>query len=487
MKIQFNIKYLISASIIIILFAIKGKAQTVTKITEAEKDKPTRVTISVDNKDLNNSTSNISKPGNKSPREIVWVEYGDGQFTTSPETEHLFFQNSSSLCDFMIVKSTGIYAKGGRPPKQTVKQIPAKNKSTKLITGNSVFYNNEEDVRITPNVLDISAGDTMLYALSYRKPRNAANGLYKLIFFYNTNNTTIYEPIKVHGNYKVNDGYKNLMVPYIRTHHGEQLIKPNELPENIFNNYNQDFKQSGYLIFTVNINDDAERNIFLTMVPRANLPENANVKASLNLILIPPDNKIQKYNFNSRMLSNLASHDPNWEEVFPKCIVLPKKNQELKYQVHFQNTGLGPAKKVIVKTAIPSGLSAREIEVTNWSIGGVENNPNYHLNINRETKDSIVFEFVYDAKNTKIVLYGAVDLPDAPVNPKTMGDIYFRCNVHPGVPDVINSGTSIYFDDNEAVQTNDTKVEFKKCCDCEKDCNIKSNNKFVKWLLCKDC
>jgi hypothetical protein len=51
----------------------------------------------------------------------------------------------------------------------------------------------------------------------------------------------------------------------------------------------------------------------------------------------------------------------------------------------------------------------------------------------------------------------------------------------------MHSGTSIYFDENEAVKTNDTKVEFKKCCDCDNDCNIKSKSKFARWLFCKNC
>ncbi|MBL7726059.1 MAG: hypothetical protein JNM68_00155, partial [Dinghuibacter sp.] len=46
--------------------------------------------------------------------------------------------------------------------------------------------------------------------------------------------------------------------------------------------------------------------------------------------------------------------------------------------------------------------------------------------------------------------------------------------------------TSIYFDNNEAVKTEETKVEFKKCCDCDKDCD-KYKSRFMKWLMCKEC
>jgi hypothetical protein len=482
-----EIKILLSTLFAMLLVSISITAQTVVKVTETGADKPIKINVAVDNKTLDNRTSNMGQPGNKSPREIVWVEYGDGQFSTSPESEHLFFKNNSSLCDFMIVKSTGIYAKGGKPPKQTAKQVPAANKSTKQLYGPSVFYDKNENVRIIPNVIDVAAGDTMMYALSYRKPANSPNGLYKLIFFYNTNRMNLYEPIKVNGTYKVRDDDKVLQIPFIRSHYGEQLISPKALPESIFNEFKDDFKNSGYLVFNVPINDDAERNLFLTMIPRGNIPDNANIKASLNLILIPPDNKINRYDFNSRVLGNLASHDPNWQEVFPRCIKLPKTNQEMKHHIHFQNEGLGPAKKVRVKTSLPNGLSANDIEVIDWAIGGIKNNPYYTLSINRTAVDSIEFEFIYDPNNTKIVLSGAIDLPDAPINPKTMGDIYFKCNAKPSVPNIMNSGTSIYFDDNEAVKTNDTKVEFKKCCDCDNDCNIKSKSKFAKWLLCKDC
>jgi hypothetical protein len=463
-------------------------AQTTANISPAAPGKPSKVNVKVDNQVLNNQSSNISQPGNKNPRNIVWVEFGDGQFTTSPESMHSFFLNDASGFPFMLIKSTGIYAKGGRPPKHTVKKVPAQNKSNLLIPEPSVFYNRNENVRIIPNVFDIAAGDTMFYALSYRKPENAPNGLYRLLFFYNQNRMSVFEPIKPFGFYRVFDEGTAIPVPFVRTHFGETLIKPNELPEMLFKSFKKEFDQSGYLVFNINLTDSREHHIFLTMIPHANIPDNANLKASMNLLLIPPDNNLEQYEFNSRLIGNLASHDPNWQEVNPKCIVLPKKNQEIKYQVHFQNTGLGPARSVKIKTALPDGVRAEEIEVTGWSIGGIKNNPNYHLNIERNANDSILFDFVYDQNNTRIVLYGAVDLPDAPVNPKTMGDIYFKCLAKPGTPNnEMHSGTSIYFDENEAVKTNDTKVEFKKCCDCDNDCNIKSKSKFARWLFCKNC
>jgi hypothetical protein len=461
-----------------------ANAQTILSVTEAP-NQPPRVNVQVDNITLNNTTSALTMPNSKSPRTVVWIEYGDGQFTTTPETGHLFFENSRSNFPLMLVKSTGIYDHGGKPPKHTAKKTTPKIRSTQMMAGNQVFYTSEESVRITTNIFDVLPGDTMMVALSYRKPFAAPNGLYRLLFFYNIEGD-VFEPLKPENGYPVQDDFGDrVMVPYIRKHNAEELINPQGLPEPVYAEYRNRFK-TGNLVFNVLINDDAPHHIFLTLVPRRGLLPGANVSAGMDAVLITPDNRSSAFNYSSRVVGELASHDPNWQEVYPQCIVLPKKNQEMRHHVHFQNTGLGPAKRVMVKTSLPTGLTGNDIEVTGWSIGGVRNNPNYQLRVNRAAADSVVFEFVYDPNSTRIVLNGAAELPDAPVNAKTMGDIYFTCKAKPGTPNTMTSGTSIYFDDNEAVKTEETKVEFKKCCDCDKDCN-KYKSKFMKWLLCKEC
>lgn len=460
-------------------------AQTVLSVTP-NGTQPPKVNVQVDNVLLDNRTSMMTAPGNnRSPRKVVWIEYGDGQFTTSPETEHYFYRNERTAFPFMLVKSTGIYEQGGKPPKHTTKPVGSLL-GDRITPGNIVLENGNEDVRITPNVFDILPGDTMMLALTYRKPATAPRGLYRLLFFYNNNGMNIFEPVKPDGRYplKGEDGQR-IAVPYVRLHNGEEPVSPDRLPQPVYEQYRDRFRSSGYLVFNIQLDDNNEHHIFLTMVPRHDLKGSENYAAAMDALLLPPDNSPPKmYNYTSR-LSSLASHDPNWQEVFPKCIVLPKTGQEMKHHIHFQNTGAGPARRVKVKTAYPGGLTGNDITVTGWAIGGVRNNPNYQLNIDRSLADSIVFEFIYNPANTGKVLYGAAELPDAPVNAKTMGDIYFSCKAKPGTPNTMNSATSIYFDDNEAVKTEEAKVEFKKCCDCDKDC--KQKGKFWKWLLCKEC
>jgi hypothetical protein len=469
------------------LTQVKGFAQTLLRTKTGADGAPSQVMVSVDNTTLSNATSQVSKPGSKTPRKIVWIEYGDGQFTTSAESEHSFYDNEQSNFPVMLVKSTGIYDKGGKPPRHSAKKIPPAAKTKKYaLAASSVFYSRNEHVRITTNAPDVQGGDTMMVALSYRRPPDAPPGTYYLLFFYNMEGMEVFEPMKPGSAYSLyNDEGEMMKVPYLRTHFGEELIAPKKLPGEWYDMYRRNFKW-GHLVFTMNMNDDREKHIFLTLVPRKNITGSENMQAAMDAVLIPPDKKPRTFNYASRLVGQLASHDPNWQEVFPKCIVLPKKNQEMKHHIHFQNTGLGPAKRVTVKTAIPTGLTAQDIEVTGWSVAGQRNNPDFQLKIDRSRSDSIVFDFTYDPRNTRIVLYGAIDLADAPVNPKTMGDIYFTVRAKPGTPNIMTSGTAIYFDDNEAVLTEETRVEFKKCCDCDKDCD-KYKNRFMKWLLCKDC
>lgn len=477
--------YFIAACML--LLPVFGTAQTVLSVTP-NGNQPAKVNVQVDNIALDNRTSMMAQPGNsKAPRKVVWIEYGDGEFTTSPETEHFFFRNEKTTFPFMLVKTTGIYDKGGKPPRHTAKPV-ASLLGDRVSRGNMVLEENAgEDVRITPNVFDVLPGDTMMVALSYRKPAASPTGLYRLLFFYNNNGMNIFEPVQPGGRYRLtgSDGQR-IDVPFVRVHHGETVIVPDQLPQPIYEQYRDRFRSSGYLVFNIPVNDNREHHIFLTLVPRNNLKGNENYAAGMDAVLLPPDNSPPKtFNYLSRVAGSLASHDPNWQEVIPKCIVLPKANQEMKHHIHFQNTGAGPARKVKVKTAYPTGLSGNDINVTGWAIGGIRNNPNFQLTIDRSLPDSIVFEFVYNPANTGKVLYGAAELPDAPVNAKTMGDIYFSCTAKPGTPNTMSSGTSIYFDDNEAVKTEAATVEFKKCCDCDKDC--KQKGKFWKWLWCKDC
>lgn len=461
--------------------------QTLLNITPGNgQDAPVKINVQVDDRLLDNRTAAISAPGNKTPRRVAWIEYGDGQFTTSPESEYQFYDNARSSFNLMLVKSTGIYDQGGKPPKHTAKPRP-RGGSRQMMAGNMVLDDARESVRITPNVFDVLPGDTMFTALTYRKPANSPDGIYRLLFFYNFDGMAVFEPIRPGAVYPVGgEPGQNYSVPFIRTHNGEQIIAPDQLPENIFAQYRPRFRSSGYLVFNIPLNDNREHHVFLTLVPRKNIKVSENLLAGMDIILVPPDNSTPKaYNFLSR-ISNLPSHDPNWQEVFPKCIVLPKKNQEMKHHIHFQNTGPGPARSVRVKTSLPTGLTANDIEVTGWSIAGVRNNPDFQLVVTRTMPDSIEFTFSYDQRSTRKVLYGATELPDAPVNAKTMGDIYFTCRAKPGTPNIMVSGTSIYFDNNEAVKTEETKVEFKKCCDCDKDCD-KYKSKLMKWLMCKEC
>jgi uncharacterized repeat protein (TIGR01451 family) len=461
-------------------------AQTTATIGNLNSNGASSIDINIDNTNAAASVGSITN--NKTPRNIVWIEYGDGQFSMDPQRAHYFYNNPNSNCNLFYIKSTGIYAKGGKPPKQAAKKIPAKNLNNKAVKGLSVFAEDEsEDVKITPSVPDIVAGDTMVYALSYRKPATAPSGNYKLIFFYNKDGQKIFKKVLPEKTYMVRDGNEKMPLPFLRTHNKESLTAPTSLPAKNYVALKSDFDKSDYLVMNVNITDNEAHTIFVTMVPLENTKQANKQITSLDLLLVDPDNNIKKAGYAAKTLGKLAPHDPNWQEAIPTCLVLPKRNQEINYQIHFQNIGAGPATKVVVKTAIPSGLLASEVIVTNWAIGGIMNNPKYSLNVDKSRADSIVFEFLINPNATDKILYGTYGLSDAPVNPKTMGDIYFKCYAKPTVPNIIKSGTSIYFDTNEAVQTNETKVEFKKCCDCENDCNIKTKSKFVQWLMCKDC
>ncbi|MBL7728734.1 MAG: hypothetical protein JNM68_13650, partial [Dinghuibacter sp.] len=110
--------------------------QTLLNITPgADPNAPVKINVQVDDRLLDNRTAAIAQPGNKTPRRVAWIEYGDGQFTTSAESQYQFFDNARSSFNLMLVKSTGIYDQGGKPPKHTAKPRP-RGTSRQMMSGN---------------------------------------------------------------------------------------------------------------------------------------------------------------------------------------------------------------------------------------------------------------------------------------------------------------------------------------------------------------
>jgi hypothetical protein len=190
-------------------------------------------------------------------------------------------------------------------------------------------------------------------------------------------------------------------------------------------------------------------------------------------------------------------HDPNFETVRPTCLELPKKTADtLRYHIHFQNTGRGPASMVRVATSIPymANISKIRLELSNrlrFKVAGSMSVTGYNCSwIINPTADSIIFTFTH---TSIAVLNGFTNFTDE----TTMGDIWFNIPMDANVGSVLLSRSSIVFESTSGsvthyqppVITNEARSEYKvRCgeCDCKKD-PCKKRNRFWQWLLCKKC
>jgi uncharacterized repeat protein (TIGR01451 family) len=158
------------------------------------------------------------------------------------------------------------------------------------------------------------------------------------------------------------------------------------------------------------------------------------------------------------------SYDPNFKEVYPANFQ-NNYNDYFLYTIHFQNTGSYQAFNIKVIDTLDSKFDLNTFEVVNFS------HPNqYNL-----------------YKNTLIVKFNDIFLSDSTSNEKeSHGFIQFK--IKPKYPlsqkDFIDNTSYIYFDYNQPVKTNVTRVSIEKnrqifgsaLIDNNKNCKIDSTD-----------
>lgn len=110
----------------------------------------------------------------------------------------------------------------------------------------------------------------------------------------------------------------------------------------------------------------ATRNLFLTLQAAEAMLRDTSAIISLSGYYLSDDRRIaERFDLE---LEIVASHDPNFIAV-SRCRLGFRRirNKDLSYKVHFQNTGEGPASRVQVTCRVPQGLTAKALEVLDYS------------------------------------------------------------------------------------------------------------------------
>ena len=202
--------------------------------------------------------------------------------------------------------------------------------------------------------------------------------------------------------------------------------------------------------------------LFLTMNTLPDMIQDTNTTVTITAMLIPDDDFLAPETVNLNM-EIVASHDPNKLLLKNKRLsfrFFPKK-KELNYEVHFQNTGKGPVRKVAIGFALPKQLNASTLQVKGikpycfWCNSSVYNRQSCIDTI--RTADSIYFTFnniylpgiqqhlVNNIDSTKGFVQYSVKFKKKPKN---------------NLP--FSARAAIIFDKNEPIYTNRAIVRFAK-------------------------
>jgi hypothetical protein len=438
--------------------------------------------------------------GTKKSAATVFIEFGDGTFSFLPNGNHTFVSPGKNR--EVTTKATGVYGGGGKPPSYAVGTVEAP--ASTGYTPMNVLQQSGTDLAITPNIGDVVATDTMIFVITYRTLHAGAS----LLFLFNDNNTyPIFKNISLGD--KLDFPQKPL---FVRTYSTENEISISNAGDGLTSRRNANGEYSGCVAFEGINNDGDEHNIFVTLIPKDNLLTTDLSVTTVKAVLVWDDtsglsNKgsnivpaiTTNYSENSITLpiSGDNAHDPNYVTVKPNCMLLPKTGKELKYHVHFQNTGMGDASKVRVAVKVPDGTNfTNDIDINSYKFqidnGSIISNYPYA----NSSLDSLLFEFEPNNIAPGCTLEGLDMTTTNLCNKKTMGDFWFTIKTTSQMPDILLTQASIVFYNpinspipvNDPILTNTAVSQFRECCECNKSCDpCKRKKGLWKWLFCKKC
>jgi hypothetical protein len=449
----------------------------------------------------------------------AWYEYGDGKFIntsfpTPAQVDNFFAPSTSNLPPYSatgtyrgIQRYVGHYKPPTKPSAKEFAYRPTANNSSGGYS--TMAMPPGRYLNTNTSTKDFLSNDTLMLALQYNTniASSPSYNATKMYFFYNSNPdpcfVAISNPAEVHAMPNAQAGTV-LNVPQIRMHNGETVTVATAAELSSIGNGSF----TNGLVFNLQARTRAASAAFVTMFTLANIRTDDNEE--FELVFTDKNNQPLERTRNDVINhSKLKSHDPNYEKVQPECVLFPTDaGKIMQYQVHFQNTGPGPAHDVITYTFLPAGYTAADIvgyPNFNWAIGGTAGHTMYDVTV-RDSSNALILTFrqKLDASGMPMIamiLEGTATAPDPANNVSTMGDFDFQMRLKSplGGPSNLKSYTDIYFDDNDKVVTNDAVIRVRRCCDCTnaqggtprdtkpdiKDCKWRS--KFLQWLLCKDC
>ncbi len=415
------------------------------------------------------ASASSAAPG--TPRISLFLEFGDGNYSIDQCSVAKTYLAGGSRTN-IIADATAFYDNGGGRPTRLL-YVLAQGVNTNSASMDTRL-NEDENIKITPNVWSVAAGDEMTFAIGYRPIGRKGN----IVLLYNdAAQGDIFNVAQSSDTYPYTNSGGTQSISFFRKYRGESLVATTGYSA-LQGNYNNRI----VIEYTTDssIYSNPARNIFITLSPVnsfGNIPY--NTITHLKAILIAENGNTSQ---NTIELKTTDTHDPNYMFVNPTCVEMrDTANAAITYSVYFQNEGNKIANEITINTFLP-----REVKVEDYAceLGGnrwlFRNNPD----LRATPPDPVTGMQKFIIKNAHL---RGLDEDTHPDGNLTQGRLILYTKVLPvyiysHAERTLRAHAEIIFEKNPPVKTNDVitnlknecvqcKSEIFRCCCCNDDKN----------------
>lgn len=345
----------------------------------------------------------------------VFLEYGDGEFTNSFNSQHAFIKNpADAIANFSVFYDTTKLPREFYSRQLAVTDAEESNRlrNRQNILGNlpqaaAAGMAARNIIAITPSISSICSGDTMVFVVTYTSKLPG-----KIFFLYNNSRAVFFEKVPLNnGSIRryLNSGQNDITQPpendALEAYGDNPVVRDYRQTKQLF--------EQGISI-PVPAANLVEKNVFITMVPRKLLSDSLkkyqaegfdNLETNIKAYFFP-DGGPDSFGVTQSSIPLLYVHDPNWLNGYPECVDKKKiTGQEFTYKLHFQNTGNSPVTDVKAKIYLPDIFDPGSIQIVSLHSAGnrvIVNDSTVQLVAIAERLDKAAWQRELNLKNSAV-------------------------------------------------------------------------------------
>lgn len=404
----------------------------------------------------NNLRSSADPRGSAS----IWLEFGDGGYTTNTSTFRAFLGTSPSPFLVAVPLYDTIRGKDGFISQYITGSQLRRNEEIKY-GPNTPLLRQEERVRLTAHVNDLVQNEPTFFAITYQLPDRMSDSYYVLLYY---NNVDCFEaPFNSAGTIPCLEGTP---IRNLRTNNGQSFYSVRSGDFNVAGTGSY----KGFVAIKLDSTDMGERNVFLTLKALSSVK--LDTKTTVMAFLVSGQGAGTRI-IDSDTLNNMLfapSYDPNDLQQLPVCMQSTKKDTTMSYRIRFENIGKGNADMVRIRVKMPAGYNHASFKLANVVYAGMR--AEGFLAAPAFENDSLTFLLT---PNAGAQLLG-IDFNNGDIE-KSKGEINFTAMIKAAREDSSKSQANIWFRSimstaigdeiwENPVPTNQEVSYFAKDCNC---------------------